>query len=202
MTHTLGAALTASACLLAAVISTGCATTPKKPPLTPQQRELNIESFEQVWTTVNDEYWDPQLGGLDWQSVHDELRPKIEQAAAMSEARSILRDMISRLELSHFAIIPAEVYKDLDEPGDKDSQEGATGIDLRVIDGHALVTSVVESSPADQLGVRTGWEVICVGERDIASTLEKLTQELEDDLSKPLRQLREYPRLDRHHDGR
>ena len=181
------AASTVTACLAVTLLVVGCATTRKEPPLTQQQRQFNVESFEHVWTTIHDEYWDPEFDGLDWPAVRHELRPKIEQAAVMSEARAIMRDMIARLELSHFAIIPAEVYKDLDQPGGESPQDGATGIDLRVVDGHALVTSVVTGSPADQLGVRTGWEIIRIGELDVVSRLEKLTLELEDNLSKPLR---------------
>lgn len=170
-----------------ALLTTGCATAPKEPLLTAQQRELNLESFEQVWTTVNDEYWDPEFGGTDWQAVHDELRPQIEQAKTMPAARVAMRDMISRLGLSHFGIFPAEIYKDLDQPQGDDAEQGATGLDARVIDGHALVTSVVPGSPADQLGVRPGWEIIRVAELDVVARLEKLMRELEDDLSRPLR---------------
>jgi|GEM_PF-509548 len=71
-------------------------------------RQLNRESFETVFNLVNDRFWDPTFGGVDWRAVGDELRPKIEDASTLPEARAILRDMISRLGLSHFAIIPAE----------------------------------------------------------------------------------------------
>jgi len=185
--NVLRTSLTAIACSAIALLPASCATTPKEPPLTTQQRQLNTKSFDYVWSKIRDEYWDPQLGGLDWSAVRDELRPKIEQAAVTSEARAILGDMISRLELSHFAIIPADVYKDLDQPAGESLPDGATGIDLRVIDSRALVTSVVKGSPADRLGVRTGWDIIRIGELDVVSRLEKLTLELEDDLSKPLR---------------
>ena len=177
----------AIACLTVTVLFAGCATTPTEPLLTDQQRQLNTESFDHIWSRIREEYWDPQFGGLDWQAVRDELRPKIEQAAVTSEARAVLRDMISRLELSHFAIIPGDVYKNLDEPGGESPPDGAAGIDLRVIDSRALVTSVVKGSPADRLGVRTGWRIIRIGELDVVSRLDKLTLELEDDLSKPLR---------------
>ncbi len=181
------AASTVTACLAVTLLVVGCATTRKEPPLTQQQRQLNLESFEHVWTTIHDEYWDPEFGGLDWPAVHHELRPKIEQAAVMSEARAVMRDMIARLELSHFAIIPADVYRNLDQPAGESPQEGATGVDLRVVDGHALVTSVVKGSPADQLGVRPGWEVIRIGEIDVVFRLQELADEFEDNPSKPLR---------------
>lgn len=188
LTHKqIGTALRAIALSAAALLPAGCATAPKEPPLTAEQRQLNLESFECVWAKINGEYWDREFGGVDWQAVRGELRPQIEQAASRSEARAVMRDMISRLGLSHFAIIPSEVYEKLDDPARRGSGEGDTGIDLRVIDGHALVTSVVEGSPADQLGVRAGWEILRVGEHDVVATLRELTQELDDDLKKPLR---------------
>ena len=34
-----------------------------------------LDCFEVVWQTVNDEYFDPTFGGLDWMEVHDRYRP-------------------------------------------------------------------------------------------------------------------------------
>ncbi|MGH9594031.1 MAG: hypothetical protein ACRD5L_13150, partial [Bryobacteraceae bacterium] len=82
--------------------------------LTPSERELNNESFEYVWTTIRDKYWDPAIGGLNWQAVHDELKPKMEKAETMAEARAVLDDMLGRLHLTHFEIIPEDAYSDLD----------------------------------------------------------------------------------------
>ena len=104
--------------------------------LTPDQQRLNIESFEHVWTTVRDKHWDPKLGGLDWQAVHDELRPQLESAATMEQARAVMEDMLSRLKQTHFGIVPATVYQEM-EGGSKG--EGRTGIEVRVVEGRALV---------------------------------------------------------------
>ena len=119
--------------------------------LTLPERNANIESFEKVWTTVRDKHWDPKLGGLDWQAVHDELRPKMEAAKNMDEARQVLNDMVGRLKQSHFGIVSRDVYRDLkpsnpqEEP---DSDQANPGIDLRLLDGHAVVTGVASGSPA------------------------------------------------------
>ena len=169
----------ALACLAVVVLSTGCATGPKEPPLTQQQRQLNLESFDYVWTTIRDKHWDPELGGLDWEAVRDELRPRVEQATLMSASRVAMYEMISRLDKSHFAVIPAEAYKILGQPAGEGSLDGVTGIDLRVIDGHALVTSVVDDSPAAEAGVKPGWEIIRVGKTDVPPRLKAITPEFE-----------------------
>ncbi|MBC7771529.1 MAG: hypothetical protein H7210_03435 [Pyrinomonadaceae bacterium] len=171
------------------------APAPARAPYSTRDHQLDLDSFEVVWTTIRDKHWDPTLGGLDWQAVHDELRPKVEQASSRHAARSIMTDMVHRLKQSHFNIVPASAY-DSEEIEDSDDQavvtndtarspavpansnepkvaenssppqkprserspgEGATGIDLRILEGKAVVTRVTPGSPADVAGVKTGW---------------------------------------------
>lgn len=60
--------------------------------LTAEERSRNVESFEFVWQTIRDKHFDPTLGGLDWQAVHDESRPKVEAATTMKDARTVISD--------------------------------------------------------------------------------------------------------------
>ena len=39
-----------------------------------------LNTFEIVWKKVNDTYFDPTFGGLNWMDVHDRYRPKIATA--------------------------------------------------------------------------------------------------------------------------
>src|SRR6516225_675339 len=70
------------------------------------QRQKNLESFDLAWKTVRDNHFDPKLGGVDWQKVRDELRPRVEKAGSMDEARDIMQDMLDRLGHTHVAIVP------------------------------------------------------------------------------------------------
>lgn len=159
--------------------------TPGGEELTPSERSANIESFEHVWQTVRDKHWDPKLNGLDWQAVHDELRPKIEAAKNADAARAVLNDMLDRLKQTHFGIFPGEVYHDLDsststaeEP--QSSDEAHPGIDLRVLDGHAIVTGVEPGSPAEGRGVKPGWEIVRIGKTDTAPLAARISKEFKD----------------------
>jgi carboxyl-terminal processing protease len=134
-----------------------------------------MESFEFVWTTVRDKHWDPQLGGLNWQAVHDELRPRMEKAESMAEARDVLAQMISRLGQSHFAIIPGIVYHDIGGSQDEGGP-GVTGIDARVIGGKVLVTAVEEGSPAAAAGIRPGWIILRINGKDLQPGIDKVAQ--------------------------
>src|SRR5579864_2468363 len=100
-------------------------------PLTAKQRQINIDSFEYVWTTVRDKHWQAKPGGLDWQAVHDELRPTIEKAGSLEAARAVMNDMLGRLHQTHFEIIPSDLYSDLN--GSTARGEITTGIDVRVV---------------------------------------------------------------------
>ena len=52
--------------------------------------------------------------------------------------------------------------------------EGRTGIDVRVIGGQALVTSVDENSPAARAGVRRGWRILRIDGKEVAPTIESI----------------------------
>lgn len=134
---------------------------PASPPLSPQARQIDIDTFEKVWTTIRDKHWEKNPGGLDWQAIHEEYRPRIEKAASLDEVRTILKDMLSRLHETHFGILPATVYETVGEFLDTGGTgSGSTGIDLRILDGQAVVTRVDPGSPAERAGVKPGWAIL------------------------------------------
>src|SRR5512133_665382 len=96
------------------------------------QHQLDLDSFEKVWTTVRDKHWQTKPGGLDWQAIHGEYRPRVEKSTSPTEARAVIQEMLARLGQSHFAIIPAAIYSVVD---DEEGGPGVTGIDLRILDG-------------------------------------------------------------------
>jgi carboxyl-terminal processing protease len=102
--------------------------------LSPQQRQKNVDSFEFVWTTIRDKHWDTSLDGPKWQAVHDELIPQMRKAASPDEARSVLREMINRLHLTHYNIIPGDVYSDIEDAKPAKA-------DVRVIGGKPVAVS-------------------------------------------------------------
>jgi carboxyl-terminal processing protease len=171
-----------TACLAVALV-TGCATlrpghkAQAAPPLTPEQRQLNVDSFEHVWQTIRDKHWDPKLGGLDWPAIREELLPRVAAAETMPAARAIMQDLISRLGQSHFQVIPADYYQDLDFPEAGSAGRGDAGIEVRVVAGEALVTSVDADSWAQRAGVRPGWQILAIDGRELTKRLARLEAE-------------------------
>src|SRR5262245_47014612 len=98
------------ALIVVGAVAGGCGSRRKaaaSKPLTADQKQLNVKSFDQVWTTIKDKHFDPKLNGADWDGARAELRPKIEQANTMTEAREIMGELIGKLKQTHFGIIPA-----------------------------------------------------------------------------------------------
>jgi carboxyl-terminal processing protease len=139
--------------------------------------QLNLESFDYVWRTIRDKHFDPELGGLDWEAIREELRPKVEASASTEQAREVIREMTERLAQSHFGIFPAEVLEAMGGPVGEGFPGGVTGIDARVVEGRAIVTSVLKDSPADRAGIRPGWEILGFGGERIAPKLEAISAE-------------------------
>jgi len=143
--------------------------------LTPEQRKLNLDSFEYVWKTVRDKHWQVRPGGLDWQAVHEELRPAIERADSMEKARAVMNDMLGRLHQTHFAIVPGEVYSDLDD-AHGGGGESTTGLDVRLADRQVLVTSVEPGSSAASGGIQPGWQILKIGDVGLDLVMTKLDE--------------------------
>jgi carboxyl-terminal processing protease len=118
-----------------------------------------LTTFDAAWTLVRDSHFDRTLNGVDWNAVRTELRPKAAAAKTVGELRAVLRDMLGRLGQSHFAVIPASG----DSAAKASDMSGDTGIDVRLVDGVVVVTSVEPESSAAQAGVKPGWKVVSIG---------------------------------------
>jgi len=132
-------------------------------------RPIDLDSFEKVWTTVRDKHWQQKPAGLDWQAIYREFRPRAEKAANIDEMRMLLREMLGRLKQTHFGIVPGSTYALLAETGG----DAVTGIDVRVLEGAAIVVHIDAGSSAEAAGVKPGWEVVSSNGVDLGSLIAK-----------------------------
>jgi carboxyl-terminal processing protease len=160
----------ASALMLGACVSTPVVTSPTPPAAsTPIQRELALQTFDSAWSRINSSYYDPNFRGIDWPAVRDELRPRAEAATTIAELRRVLTEMLGRLGESHFAIIPREQVDPLDGASSRGAgpSEADIGVSLRWVEGELLVTDVEPGGAAAAAGIRPGWVVERIDDRDI-----------------------------------
>lgn len=139
-----------------------------------------VAAFDQVWQTIRDRHWDGELVGESWDAVRAELRPRVEAAATAKEAREVLHEMLGRLGQSHFGIIPAAVYGDVEDETRSDSGggHGILGLTVRMAGDRALVVAVEPGGPAASAAVRPGWVIEAVGDKTVDELVAKLTEAL------------------------
>jgi carboxyl-terminal processing protease len=129
------------------------------------------ETFDAAWTIIKNTHFDKTMNGLNWDAVRDELRPRAATAKTPSELRAVIRDMLGRLGLSHFALIPSGP----ETTGDGNTMSGDTsgdpGIEVRLID-HDLVVTTVDPDVTSR--VRPGWRVAQIGPAKVSELLQKV----------------------------
>ncbi len=62
------------------------------------------EVFQQAWTYVRDNFFDPGFNGVDWNAVHDKYAPLAAGARTGDELRRIISEMLGELNASHSGI--------------------------------------------------------------------------------------------------
>jgi len=141
--------------------------------LVPAQVPQASETFDAAWTITRDSHFDKTMNGLDWDAVRAELKPRAAAATSAADLRAVIRDMLGRLGLSHFALIPsgAETSRDGSTAGSDTS--GDPGIDVRLLGRDLVVTAV---DPAAQSHVRPGWRIAQIGSAQVADLLRALPE--------------------------
>lgn len=91
---------------LALLVAAGFALTAAVPAAAQVPGRL-VDTFDVAWKLILDTHFDPEMNGVDWQEVRDELRPRAEAAGSDAELRDVMREMIGRLGQSHFVLIPS-----------------------------------------------------------------------------------------------
>jgi carboxyl-terminal processing protease len=124
-------------------------------PLRAQEQDLKlaVASFEDVWETINDTFYDPAFGGVNWAAVRKELLPKARAARSVEEVRGVIREMLDRLGRSHFELLSDSTAL----PG-----AGAIPIEIRVVAGEVVITRVARDGPAAAAGLRAGQTLLAV----------------------------------------
>jgi carboxyl-terminal processing protease len=122
----------------------------------PEDKNVWIASYDTVWQTVNEHHFDSTFGGLDWNEIHGryyELVTNVEDDASFIK---IVNNMLAELKLSHYAVFH---MKKIAASGSPLVSTGSIGLDIRLLDNRAVVTSVKPGFPAAEAGLKLGYIV-------------------------------------------
>jgi carboxyl-terminal processing protease len=133
--------------------------------------------FDEVWKTVNENFYDPKFNGVDWQEMKKKYEPQAEKAKSTEEVAIAINQMLSELRTSHTRLYtqaePAyyqllgifEGFTELQEavkkhlPNEELTYSGI-GAFTKEIDGKTFVSAILDKSPAAIAKLQVGDEVL------------------------------------------
>jgi carboxyl-terminal processing protease len=140
-----------------------------------EKTDLRQESFEKVWRTVKEKHFDPNFGGVDWDKVRERYALRLQEVKNDQGLYDLLQQMLGELKQSHFRIIPPEAVIN----GTNNlSFKGWIGVELRIIDGQAVITRIEPVSPAAKAGLRTGFLLIQIDDESVDQIREQVKERL------------------------
>ena len=142
------------------------------------------EWFDKIWGTINEQFWDPNFNGVDWQDARKRYRPKALAAENHESFAEIVNRMLAELKTSHthyftkweqnyytiqavFVSGSLAVFGTSDTsvveknwPGVFSSQANphrtGIGVVTRQVEDRHYVSAVIASSPAEKAGIVLG----------------------------------------------
>jgi carboxyl-terminal processing protease len=146
--------------------------------------ETRRAAFNAVWNKVNEQFFDPTFGGVDWKAVKKKYAPLADKAKSDAEFYEVLERMVKELKQSHFSIFPPQAYEAasaksakpapetnkantsvrpeavLPVPSDSSKprsfERGLSGITVGFIGGEIVAIRVSPDSPAAKAGIVPG----------------------------------------------
>src|SRR5258707_236202 len=131
--------------------------------LSPKER---IEVFERIWKTINEDYYDPEFHGIDWASVRERYRPRVEAAKNDDDFYALIKQMLLELQDLHTAFVA---------PGEQSRSSGAS---VNEVEDKVVVVNVVPDSDAARAGVKAGMIVRTLDGKPIDARLAELRTKL------------------------
>lgn len=137
------------------------------------EAELRRQSFEKVWNTINENHYDKTFGGVDWKKIREIYEPKAMAAKNRGEFHAVLSQMLGELKLSHFGVFAREAQIQTNQ-----TSGGIIGIELKMIEGRAVISRVEKDTTAEKARLKTGFVIEKIDGKPVSEILASLDKRL------------------------
>lgn len=151
-----------------------------------QRREV----FEQVWTTINEKYYDASFNGVDWQKVKEKYLGRIEKADDDKSFYALLDEMAGELRDSH-----TRVYSPEQREARKKQRRTSIGISIKQVENAVVIASVAKGSEAEKSGIKPGMVVRAVNNQPIKKAIAEAVRTVGVSSSERATEMRVYSKI-------
>ena len=117
-------------------------------PLTPKER---VEVFEKIWKDVDEHYYDPDFGGVNWRDVRERYLPLVQQVKDDQEFYVLMDRMTGELHDAHTRFSSPEQWVNR-----RRHQGISVGFRAGFVEGKVVILDVAPASNAARAGVKPG----------------------------------------------
>jgi carboxyl-terminal processing protease len=153
-------------------------------------RKDRLVIFEEVWKRISERYYDPSFNGVDWKSVHDRYRPRIDLVNDDGEFYSLLNKMVGELHDAHTRFHTPRERLDRER-----LLSLSPGVSIWEVENKPVVISVDHGSEAERAGITPGMTVTSVDGTPIAKRLDQVKAAIGGSSTERAERLRLYRRL-------
>lgn len=134
-------------------------------------KKQNLEIFQIVWETVNDHFYDPDFGGVDWKEQYEKYKPLVASCQSNDSLYWHLNKMVFELNVSHLGVVPPEEVNDVGDP--QLFFDGTLGMDIRILNDKVVITRIESGSSAEKAGLKAGAALLEIDGITIDSIIKK-----------------------------
>jgi carboxyl-terminal processing protease len=130
--------------------------------------EGRLVVFDDVWETIEDQYYDPNFRGVDWQAKRTLFRPAAAKASSSHDFYELMRQMIASLRDAHTRVYSPDEKFDWWNP-----RFVTIGVGVREVEGKPVVVQVEPNSAAARTDIRPGDAIVSVDNIPISHFIEQ-----------------------------
>jgi len=137
-----------------------------------------VSTLNEVWQTVNENFYEPNFNGVDWKAVRKKYEPLAAQTKSSEQLSNVINQMLSELKTSHTAfytqlepayyqllgIFNSEgLWKDL-KPffPNRDISYAGIGAFTKELNGKTFISAILDGSPAAKAKLKVGDQLLSV----------------------------------------
>ncbi len=123
---------------------------------------LRRQIFNEVWSTINEQYLYPDFRGVDWAATREEFAPRVEAAADDEEFFALMVEMVGRLGDEHSRFLPPSDAQRQDVLTSGREEQVGIGVIVLPLGDALLIQHVFPDSPADRAGLRARDRIVAI----------------------------------------